>query len=258
MNLPKGNQTLPALPIPPDPNLPTVADLQACKDKHGFAWYWKKVTPESKVVDYRRYYFNLICGICQSFHWVSWDSLRAGTSHCCASCSKLPTEERIQEIIEKYQVLWRPTYPLSWKSSSDDRRMFHMKCQCGRKQFVRWSKFSQGQAIGCRSCMTGLRTHGLSSDPIYRTWRYLRYEGRLLCEEWKEFEGFRLWARKYYHPDFEIILWDKHLPYGPDNCDYVPRSRQDIKVEGLTDLPAGTIRLKKLRKSNQTVGSGNQ
>jgi hypothetical protein len=262
MELPKGNSVLTPLPNaePTRPKTPGVAELQACKDRYGFSWYWKKELPESKAVNEHRY-FNLICGICQSFHWVSWDSLKTGTSKCCASCAKLPTEERINEIIEKYKPMWRPIYPYAWKSSSDDRRMFYMQCQCGKKKFVRWAKFSQGQSLGCQSCMSKLKKHGLSTDPIYLTWRYLKSEGHELCPSWRTFEGFRKWAAEFYHPDFKIIRWDKNLPFSPENCDYVPKNRKAIEVDGIVSLPTGNIKIprrKKSRERDQTVSAGNQ
>jgi hypothetical protein len=218
--------------------------LRQAKAEKGFTWYWRKKFPDYKVSS-EHSYFYLLCGLCHLHYWVSWDSLRAGTSRCCRECTKLPNEEKIQQIIAKHKPLWRVILPLSWKSVSDSkRRMFWMQCTCGKKQFVRWSKFSTGESQGCRTCMSRVRTHGLSGDPLYRTWRDLRSEDRPMCDEWNDFEKFRRWAKKLYSPDFKIIRYDKALPYRPDNCDYVPKNRRDIVIThrgGEILLPVGNI-----------------
>jgi hypothetical protein len=228
--------------------------ILAAKEKNKFSWFWKKDVPEYKYVK-EHLYFHLICGGCQSFYWVSWESLKTGRSKVCATCTRLPDAQKMSDIITKHKALWKPIFPLVYKSSSNKRRMFLMECACGIRKFVRWSHLSEGHSTGCRSCTSHLKKHGLSKDPIYVTWRTLHTNKRSLCKEWQDFVKFKKWAAKYYHPDFKLKRFDNKKPFSPDNCDYIPKSRKNIIIEN--QLPIGGVNLK-LRKSNQRITARDQ
>jgi len=122
-------------------------------------------------------------------------------------------------------------------------------CDCGRATFVRGYNLRQGltKSCGCynREVTTALRksekTHGMSSSPIYRSWRsmidrcenprspdYKRYGGRgiSVCRRWrKSFENF--YADMGDRPSNKTIdRLDLDKGYEPANCRWATRKEQ--------------------------------
>lgn len=95
--------------------------------------------------------------------------------------------------------------------------------------------------MGCRSCRR--KTHGLRYHPLYLSWHGLKKKRKPFVPEWENFKTFERWARGFYEKGWKLIRVDATLPYGPDNCDYVPicRKRGVIVPVGEAALPIGSI-----------------
>ena len=223
-------------------------DLIQAKEKHQFLWTWRegKFPPKRTYTEKNsRTQLHLQCGVCKQWHWVEWSTLRRGASRCCWDCVRFPTLEKMQEIVATYNMFWKPS--LIFKSDpKTKRRVFLFECKCGKKQWVRWNHFQQGLTRGCKSCTSAQLKHGLSKDPLFRTWRSFKgYVDKI----WLKFENFKKWATPLYSPGWKLIRINVAMPYGPDNCDYVPINKRDLGKEinlspGPLELPTG------LRKAN--------
>lgn len=95
--------------------------------------------------------------------------------------------------------------------------------------------------MGCRSCRR--KTHGLRYDPLYLSWHGLKKKRKPFVPEWENFQTFERWARPYYEKGWKLIRVNATLPYGPDNCDYVPIRRKKLQwvAAGDTALPIGLV-----------------
>lgn len=122
------------------------------------------------------------------------------------------------------------------------------RCQCGTVAVVKCHTLSSGSSSKCRSCASKpiSLTHGLTKGGriprIYRIWqqmksrclnprhkRYADYGGRgiTLCEEWKTFSLFKIWADDNgYAERLTIERKDNDAGYSPENCKWIPKSKQ--------------------------------
>lgn len=125
------------------------------------------------------------------------------------------------------------------------------KCDCGNTCFSRTSNLTHGNMISC-GCYNKekskenkrARKHGMSKTRIYITWRNMRvrcsnpndreyknYGGRgiTVCPEWRDsFEVFRDWAMQNgYRDDLTIDRIDVNKGYGPDNCRFITREKNN-------------------------------
>lgn len=234
------------------PKIIKVQDLLRVKEKHQFSWYWRKHVPDSKKQTYKsnkskpKTYFYLFCGVCHVQHWVGWNELSLGRTHCCLHCKGLPTYEKFVEIQKKYNTLWLPVRPLRFRTESNYKRSFYMRCRCGKEQWVRWNLYQQGKATGCRSCKNYKRTHGHAHTPIYNIWHSMKRRN-VLPKEWLKYEKFYQWARYRYSEGAKFSRIDKTKPYGPDNCRYSENLKRYVpshqirvgETSGDTLLPIG-------------------
>lgn len=215
------------------PKIVTLEDFQKTKEQHKHHWEWEPgKMPEKKYVPPSRSYYRLTCGICKSKHWVLFSNIKKGHSMCCKKCTRLPTIEKMQELIKKYDMLWIPS--LIHKPGSKSR-YYWMKCKgCNKHHWVRWQRFSQGRVTACRSCAKR-HSHGSIQDPtkyykhpIGAAWRRVRLDLDLAYKdlninisEWKDFNGFKEWClRNGFVASAEPTLKrkDKSKPYSPENC----------------------------------------
>ena len=232
----------------------TTEDLLAAKALHGFLWTWVKKFPDKKTNKEQnsRTHLHLKCGSCGEWHWVEWSGLRDGRTRCCWDCTRLPTMEQMQALVIKFDMFWKPSLEFK-KDPKTRRRIYLMECKCGKTQWVRWNHFQQGLTRGCKSCTSGLRTHGRSKDPLYVSWRALKKNKRDLVPEWRQFIHFRQWAKPLWAPGWKLVRFDNSQPFGPDNCDYVPINRRNyVPLQESPDtikLPTGNLSTNRFRES---------
>lgn len=121
------------------------------------------------------------------------------------------------------------------------------RCDCGNYVSVRGSDLKRGftKSCGCAVKEILLRrntTHGGSKTRVYRIWqamidrtsnqrasRYSYYGGRgiSVCDEWSDFESFRLWAMSNgYSDSLSIDRINNDGNYRPDNCRWATQKMQ--------------------------------
>lgn len=233
----------------------TIEMLLAAKQKHLFSWHWtplKELPPSrfrsfSSLKTKRKLEFQVKCGGCNKEHWVLWNELNKGRTKACRTCAKAPTQEEMFELVEKNQTYYTPT--IQWKMVKG-RRYVLMNCKCGKRNWVSWNQYQQGSIKGCKSCRSFLRKHGHGKDPIWVSWKDMKRRNRKknnIIRSWWFFPSFEEWAKPLYSPGWKLVRIDKTLPYGPDNCDYVPINKKDIIIPTSNMLP-----ISDLQKSNNT------
>lgn len=156
---------------------------------------------------------------------------------------KVITRDRLIATIQKFDGLWKVPEPYVWKLDHTKRRVYFLTCKCGKSKWVAWRKIVQGECLGCRSCRR--KTHGMRYDPIYLSWHGLRKKRVEMVPEWqRSWKTFYKWAKPLYAKGWKLIRVDSKLPYGPDNCDYVPICRKRIEVASTSNvltLPIGRV-----------------
>jgi len=139
--------------------------------------------------------------------------------------------------------------------AASDSQSFSLRCVCGIELTVKKSSVRSGNttSCGCKRKVTlsiTSKTHGLSTHPLYQTWADMRrrctnpkttgfknYGGRgiTVCERWQKFEVFLSDMGERPYPDATIERLDVNAGYNPDNCVWIPRSKQ-VENTRLTKL----------------------
>jgi hypothetical protein len=122
------------------------------------------------------------------------------------------------------------------------------RCACGTERIVSGAslthKTDRSHSCGCagtkRLIERSIR-HGLHRHPLYRAWGrmkerceytkhmyYDRYGGRgiKICERWQQFETFYDDNIGSWKSGLSLERKDNDGPYSPDNCAWIPRSKQ--------------------------------
>ena len=116
-------------------------------------------------------------------------------------------------------------------------------------------------------------THGESRTKLYNIWYnmlrrcynpsingYMNYGGRgiTVCNEWHTFEGFRDWALSSgYSIGLSIERINNDVGYCPDNCTWIPRSKQQSNKRNVVYVIIGDER-KHLTDWSKVYGIGMQ
>lgn len=125
-------------------------------------------------------------------------------------------------------------------------------CACGNTAVVTCAHLRSGHTQSCGCISTEIRqsnfptTHGMSDDPLYRTWsgivqrctnknqpRYSDYGGRGISvyEEWRfSFESFHAYVSRLPHcgeKGYTLDRIDNDRSYEPGNLRYATRSEQN-------------------------------
>lgn len=116
------------------------------------------------------------------------------------------------------------------------------RCDCGREKRVLWYNVRRGVSTSCgcfhRQNATKLATkHGDVNSPLHKRWMGMHsrcknvnnktYGGKgiTVCDEWKEYEPFRVWSlNNGFREDLQIDRIDGDKGYAPDNCRWVSAS----------------------------------
>lgn len=137
-------------------------------------------------------------------------------------------------------------------SRSNNGKWWLLKCDCGKyverkATSLRWcAKKYSGEFVSC-GCAHNFFKHGLCRTRIYRIYAgikkrcfskscesYHNYGGRgiTLCKEWNDdFVKFYKWALSHgYKKDLTIERKDVNGNYCPDNCSWIPKSKQSMNT----------------------------
>ena len=123
-------------------------------------------------------------------------------------------------------------------------KMVECVCDCGGAITLRLSRLTAAKTdkIGC-GCLRGKAfRHRESHSRLYRIWDHMvmrchsptshafpRYGGRgiTVCAEWRDYIGFRDWARANgYRDDLSIDRIDNDSGYRPSNCRWATAKEQ--------------------------------
>lgn len=151
---------------------------------------------------------------------------------------KIITREEVIFKIKEHQGLWQVPNPIVWKLDSYKRKMYWLICRCGTGKWIRWAHLSKGERMGCRSCRK--KTHGKRYTPLYQTWFKIKPEA---IPSWQDFLTFEKWAAPLYEKGWKLIRIDSNLPYGPNNCDYVPIRKKKARSGDPASLQANLVSL---------------
>lgn len=120
-------------------------------------------------------------------------------------------------------------------------------CGCGKTTTPRIGELFRGttKSCGCLGAEVRVRAHlkhGHKGKRIYQTWTDMRHRcfnqerssykyygarGITVCEEWLKYLSFYKWAMSHgYKDNLSIERVDNNLGYSPDNCIFIPRSKQ--------------------------------
>lgn len=134
-------------------------------------------------------------------------------------------------------------------------------CVCGETTEPRIGELFSRDTKSCGCLKTEIIVkanfkHGLSKKKIHRTWLDMRYRcfdqknlaykyyggrGITVCKEWLKFLPFYEWAMSHgYQEGLTIERKNNGLGYSPDNCIFIPKSKQSsnrrccpsIKIDG--------------------------
>lgn len=169
------------------------------------------------------------------------------------------------------------------------RLMWRCQCDCGKESVVQSGNLRSGHTKSCgcledenRKIMGKIsrKTHGETHTRLFNIWQSMLERcytngiglknygerGIFVCDEWREFQRFRDWAKETGYSETairgECTLERKNVngPYSPENCRWATNKEQQnnrrnnffITFRGKTqtlkqwteelDLPYGTIR----------------
>ena len=152
------------------------------------------------------------------------------------------------------------THPTTGKLLKNKTRFFRLPCpSCQKTWIVNAGNYKRGKTKQCKDCYTVINTqriikqstkHGSASrngrtklyqrwlsmcnrcnNPKDTHWRYYGGKGIKVCDAWKDFPTFKLWAESNgYSPELSIDRIDVDGDYCPDNCRYVVATTQAANV----------------------------
>lgn len=136
---------------------------------------------------------------------------------------------------------------LAERKPSDKEWKLCCLCECGKTTNITPSQFRRGvvKSCGCKKATVCKIQGGQSSHPLYHVWlqmmyrchkpssrNYGRYGGRgiVVCDEWKDFDGFVSWSDSVGgRPDgYTLDRIDNDGNYEPSNCRWVPMKTQNV------------------------------
>lgn len=143
---------------------------------------------------------------------------------------------------------WRLTVlsPVNHKLKNNTSQWFwRVRCDCGNEKVFRPIEVIKGHIKSC-GCMRKEftppnKTHNESHTRLHNIWcgmnrrcnpntsRSLKYgkRGIAVCDEWKDYENFALWARTHgYSDDLTIERIDVNGNYCPQNCTWISLGKQ--------------------------------
>lgn len=134
--------------------------------------------------------------------------------------------------------------------------LYLCRCACGNDTLAMKTDLVSGKKKSC-GCGQGKRSHGLSREngrkrPLHSVWiamrqrcmnpgdrNFKRYGGRgiRVCPQWNEYKAFHEWAMANgYKVGLTIERINNDGNYCPDNCTWIPQSRQPRNSNGVQFL----------------------
>jgi hypothetical protein len=122
--------------------------------------------------------------------------------------------------------------------------LWYCRCACGKETRPTGYDLRAGKTKSCghdfrKKLLESHTTHGQSGTRLYRIWKGMHQrcqdksnphygaKGILVCDEWKTFEPFFKWAKKFCYADhLTIERLENNLGYSPHNCTWIPRGHQ--------------------------------
>lgn len=115
--------------------------------------------------------------------------------------------------------------PDNERSTKSDKYWW-CRCVCGTEKSVSRGNLTTGKVKSCgclKAALNSVEKPPRSHSRLYFHWRnlQLRLGGCGLCNEWLDFNQFRIWSMNAGYTDkrrMSLMCKDKSQPFGPDNC----------------------------------------
>lgn len=151
---------------------------------------------------------------------------------------------------------------VGYAGSDGKKSHWTVRCECGAEKTVVGSELRKGKTNSCGCLRLEMvkkpRSHGMSYQPQYATWRamvdrcrlpshkaYARYGGRgiTVCPEWDTFEKFWEDMGPTYVPGLSLDRIDNNAGYSKDNCRWTDRKTQSRNKRNnrMIDTPKGRM-----------------
>jgi hypothetical protein len=192
--------------------------------------------------------------------------------HGCKKCADDETSKRCRtkfnDFFKKATEVHNGKY--EYDESSFSSASSKVRIKCPNHGWFEQLAIDHTRGIGCPDCGYDSHKHQiygiaynssskhLSHDSIYKCWRNLlertigknkppTYRDCTICEEWLDFERFRLWVNSCdsgYMDGYQLdkdILSNGNKHYSPDTCVFIPHDINSLfrKTSRNVDLPRG-------------------
>lgn len=148
-------------------------------------------------------------------------------------------------------------------------------CDCGSVKVVRQDHLIRGEVVSCGCYQKEIagdinKSHGMKNTRIYRIWRNMRSRcennrlpqyadwggrGIAVCDEWRDFEGFYVWAMgNGYNDTLSIDRIDNDRGYYPENCRWVTAREQALNRRSNTYITHNGV-TKHISEWDKDIGS---
>ena len=149
-------------------------------------------------------------------------------------------------------------------TDSKYKRWCKVSCSCGVITDIRYGEIKSGKTQSCGCLLKAYQSSGTinlkhagTGTPLYKKWAsmrercnnkntagYAKYGARgvTVCVEWDDFSVFRTWAHSNgYAKHMTIDRTNVLQNYSPDNCRFIPMSKQGINKRIMLKNTSGFV-----------------